>query len=669
MRVAKLLASSALLLATSTAISIPASAQTAAEDAAVFGARPSVRQSSLSPDGMKFSYIAPYGTQGEALYVVDLAQAAPAPVRAVTLNVERSNLNFCEWATNDRLVCQTAFTIDRGNEVIGISRVFAVDADGENVVELSQSENSRTIYLGASGGSLVSLDVEGDPGKVLMTRDFFREDGANTRLANTEEGRAVVSVDIDNGRARKVESPEKYTFFYLADDKGVVRIKGVQRWDNAGNLVGDVSYHYREPGSSSWKPIPRADFGLQSLNSGFSPRAIDAKANVVYGFERNNKGFLTLSSQTLDDNATRRVVLERDDVDVDGLVRIGRSDRVVGASYATEKRYVEDVDSELDTLTEGLAKALPDTPLISFVGADEDESRLLVAAGSDTDPGTLYLFDKQAGQLSELLPLRDGMADRAMGKMKSITFPAADGTQIPGYLTLPPGMENAKGLKAIVLPHGGPSGRDEWGFDWLVQFFAARGYAVMQPNFRGSSGYGADWFGRNGFQQWKTAVGDVNDAGRWLVSQGIADPARVGIVGWSYGGYAALQSQVLDPQLFKAVVAIAPVTDLRMLKNDADTSMSRMLVRDFVGDGPHVEAGSPYRNADRFAAPVLMFHGDIDQNVEVRHSREMEEALRKAGKRVEYVEFDKLHHSLDDSEARKTMLLKTDTFLSSAFGS
>src|SRR3546814_16872493 len=116
------------------------------------------------------------------------------------------------------------------------------------------------------------------------------------------------------------------------------------------------------------------------------------------------------------------------------------------------------------------------------------------------------------------------------------------------------------------MPHGGPASRDQWGFDWLTQFFVNRGYAVLQPNYRGSTGYGDDWFNDNAWHSWKTAIGDVNDAGRWLVKQGIADPAKLAIVGWSHGGYAALQSNVLDPALFHAVVAVAPVTDLGLLR-------------------------------------------------------------------------------------------------------
>jgi dipeptidyl aminopeptidase/acylaminoacyl peptidase len=213
---------------------------------------------------------------------------------------------------------------------------------------------------------------------------------------------------------------------------------------------------------------------------------------------------------------------------------------------------------------------------------------------------------------------------------------------------------------------GGPGARDEWGFDWLSQFFAARGFAVLQPNFRGSTGYGSAWFQQNGFRSWKTAVGDVDDAGRWLVKQGIAAPSKLAIVGWSYGGYAALQSAVMDPGLFKAVIAVAPVTDLETLRAEAQGFTSFRLVDAFIGRGPHVREGSPARNADRIKVPVLLFHGDMDQNVGIGESRLMADRLRDAGGKVELVEFKGLDHQLDDSAARTKMLDRSDNSLKTA---
>jgi dipeptidyl aminopeptidase/acylaminoacyl peptidase len=239
---------------------------------------------------------------------------------------------------------------------------------------------------------------------------------------------------------------------------------------------------------------------------------------------------------------------------------------------------------------------------------------------------------------------------------------------IPGYLTLPPGIDNPHGLPAIVMPHGGPSTRDDWGFDWLAQFFAARGYAVLQPNFRGSSGYGDDWFRDNGFKSWEVAVGDVVASGRWLVKEGIADPAKLGIVGWSYGGYAALQSVAIDPGIFKAIVAIAPVTDLSELKSEYGFFTNYYAVSDFIGSGPHMRDGSPVNQVAKFKQPVLLFHGTLDRNVSVEESRHMATALKSAGVKCELVIYDDRDHQLADSAVRADMLRRSDAFLRQAFG-
>jgi dipeptidyl aminopeptidase/acylaminoacyl peptidase len=347
------------------------------------------------------------------------------------------------------------------------------------------------------------------------------------------------------------------------------------------------------------------------------------------------------------------------------VIRLGRRGRVIGATYTTEKRQAVYFDPELKALAAQLSRALPNAPLMNFMGASDDEKKLLIWAGSDSDPGTYYLLDRATKKMTPLMLVRPELEGVKLASVRPVSYRAADGTMIPAYLTLPPG-KGEKGLPAIVMPHGGPSARDEWGFDWLAQYYANRGYAVLQPNFRGSAGYGSQWFQTNGFQSWRTAIGDVNDAGRWLVSQGIADPGKLAIVGWSYGGYAALQSAVVDPSLYKAIVAVAPVTDLGEARVEWAGFTNSENVRDFFGTGPHLEQGSPARHADQFKAPVLMFHGTLDRNVAVQESRLMRDRLKGAGKQVELVEFDKLDHQLDDSNARAQLLRRSDEFLRAA---
>ncbi|MGH8939852.1 MAG: alpha/beta hydrolase family protein, partial [Actinomycetes bacterium] len=364
----------------------------------------------------------------------------------------------------------------------------------------------------------------------------------------------------------------------------------------------------------------------------------------------------------LDGSGRREPVLSHDQVDVDGVVRLGRPARVIGATYATERRSIVYFDPELKAVAAQLSKALPNSPLVYFAGASDDETKLLIWAGSDTDPGTYYVLDRTTKKMTPLMRGRPELDGVRLAEMKPVTYKAADGTMVPAYLTLPPGG-SGRGLPAIVMPHGGPGARDEWGFDWLAQYFANRGFAVLQPNFRGSAGYGEAWFEKNGFQSWKTAIGDVNAAGRWLEAQGIAAPGKLAIVGWSYGGYAALQSPSLDPNLFKAIVAVAPVTDLDRLREAHRSYSNFKLVDRFIGNGAHVRAGSPAQNVAAIKAPVLLFHGDKDTNVGIDQSKLMADRLRDAGKPVEYIEFRGLDHQLDDAPARTRLLSTTDAFL------
>jgi dipeptidyl aminopeptidase/acylaminoacyl peptidase len=288
-------------------------------------------------------------------------------------------------------------------------------------------------------------------------------------------------------------------------------------------------------------------------------------------------------------------------------------------------------------------------------------------AGGDNDPGRYFVFDKRSKNLSEIMLVRPDLENRRLASVKAVAVNAGDGVAIPAYLTLPPGKD-AKSLPAVVLPHGGPASRDEWGFDWLAQYLAAHGYAVLQPEYRGSSGFGDAWLMKNGFKSWRASISDITASAHWLASQGIADPNRLAIVGWSYGGYAALQSAVTEPALFKAVVAIAPVTDLDLLKQESSDYTNSQLVADYIGSGPQIAAGSPLRHAAAIKAPVLLVHGDMDINVRVIESDKMQTALQAAGTPVEFLRYKGLDHQLDDSAARTEMLTKIGQLLDRTIG-
>jgi dipeptidyl aminopeptidase/acylaminoacyl peptidase len=630
--------------------------------ASAFGARPSVGYLHMSPDGLSVAYVGPGKGQGSIAYTVSLAKGSPAkPILATDGKPYR--LRSCRWVSNDRLVCLLYAVLtdpELGN--VTIDRTIAVDADGKNLRELSTRRNTYTRGFAFDGGSIIDW-LPDENGAVLMSRVYLPDDHLGSHIGSTAEGLGVDWIDTRTLKVKHVESPRSDALEYLTDGRGTVRIMMTMQARKAGENTGVFKFSYRMPGSRQWLELSEYN---ETDRTGFYPLAVDHQLNVAYGLKKKD-GRFALFSVALDGSLREQVVYEHPDVDVDGLVRIGRRNRAVGTSYSTDIGRAEYFAPEVKSLVASLGKALPGQ-LLDVVDCSVDESRMLIFSSSDVDPGVYYIFDRNTHQLQTFLVTRGQLEDIKLAKVKPITYPAADGTQIPAYLTLPPGHEDAKGLPAIVLPHGGPSARDEWGFDWLPQFFAARGYAVLQPNFRGSAGYGDAWFQKNGFKSWQTAIGDVSDGGRWLVKQGIADPAKLGIVGWSYGGYAALQSAVVDQTLFKAVVAIAPVTDLAALKEERRRWSDYELVKQYVGEGPHMHEGSPIEHVDRIKVPVLLFHGGRDANVDIQQSKSMAARLKSAGAKYELVTWDDLDHQLEDSAARTEILRKSDEFLRKAFG-
>ncbi|MBO9544298.1 S9 family peptidase [Caulobacter sp.] len=634
----------------------------AADAAKAFGARPAVLSASLSPDGQSIALVQPLAeAQASAVFVARLdGTGTPKPV--LTANGKPYRLTSCGWVTNTRLICELRMLLITDATRMAYSRMVALNADGAEVKEMTAKPSSVEVGYHQDGGDVVDWLSDDDAGVVLMTRQYEGEISTGSLMGvNARKGLAVERVDTVTMVRTPVEAPRGDTVNYISDQHGGLRIMAVQPRNNAGYRSDEVTYFHRPAAGGQWTAIPAT-----GELAGFRPWAVDRDLNAAYGFQPVN-GHDAMVRVSLDGSWKREVLVARDDVDVDGLIRIGRQRRVVGASFVTDKRQTVFFDPGLRALEAALSKALPGNPRVSFVDASKDEKRLLLWAGSDVDPGGYYLYDRNTRKLAPVMPERPDLADIKLAPVKAITYAAADGTQVPAYLTLPPGSEG-KTLPTIVMPHGGPSARDEWGFDWLAQYFAHQGFAVLQPNFRGSSGYGEAWFQKNGFQSWKTAIGDVNDAGRWLTAQGVAAPGKLAIIGWSYGGYAALQSAVVDPDLFKAIVAIAPVTDLETWRQEFKNFTNYKIVDAFVGRGPHVKEGSPAQNAARIKAPVLLFHGDQDINVGAGESRLMQARLKAVGAKSELVVYPGLDHQLDDAATRERMLSQIDQFLRASLG-
>ena len=628
-----------------------------ADDDALFGALPKAYSAALSADGKRMVFVGYGGGTSSIAVVVDLVN--PTATQIARGDGKPTHLTDCEFSAADRLVCSLYGLIRKNDAILPMQHTIAMDADGKNQIPLGQ-RNSFDQLGGRQRDGYVVDWMNGVDGAVLMARSNVPEKSTGTLTARGQEGLSVDRIDTRTGKVTMVEKAGKDTARYISDGLGNVRIMTTTVKDTSGTLRGIRRHFYRRPNEKNWHELGTYDSA--GHGSGITPLAVDPTINAAYVVQKLD-GRKALYRIALDGTLKSELVYANQTVDIDSVITVGRNGRVIGAGYTTDRAHVEYFDPTYKRIHAMLAQALPKPSLIDILSASADEQTLLIGVRSDVDPGTWYLFDRAKKTLGEVIAQRPGLKGKTLSPVKAITFAAKDGTQIPGYLTLPPGMTDAKNLPAIVMPHGGPAARDRWGFDWLAQFFAQRGFAVLQPNYRGSAGYGEAWFVENGFKSWKFSIGDICDGGRWLVAQGIADPSRLAVVGWSYGGYAALQANVLDADLFKAVVAVAPVTDLDLLKIHATRYTSWRVVGDYIGSGPHIKEGSPARNAQSFKAPVLMFHGDMDVNVDIDQARRMDEELREAGKSSTLIEYPGLAHGLHDDAARADMLRKSEAFL------
>lgn len=637
------------------AVSVPFSLSAQDDAATAFGAREAIQQVSMSPDGNKIAYIVPAKGQGSRLYTVDITSTL-APRVALSASGDPERLSWCEWVSNARLICQIGMVMRDWDGPVTASRLVAVNADGTELKLVSVRQGINAEWISFFGGNLIDL-LPSDDGAVLIGREYVPEGKIGSVIAKTKEGYGVDRVDTLSLVSKHVIAPTRLASEYISDGLGTVRIMGVVKTASEYDS-GIRRYLYRIAGRTDWDLLSEYD---STNRTGFNPYAVDPVEDVAYGFEKTD-GRMALYKVKLDGTLTKTKIFSRPDVDVDGLMTLGRKKQIVGVTYATEKRESAYFDPALRKLGASLSKALPRADLVNFAGMSADGQKLVIWTGSDTNPGQFYYFDKTTNRVSPLFASRPELGNYTLAPVKPVSVKASDGTLIPGYLTLPVGS-TGKGLPAIVMPHGGPSARDEWGFDWLAQYFAHQGFAVLQPNYRGSAGYGDSWYQQNGFKSWQTAIGDINESGRWLISEGIAAPDKIAIFGWSYGGYAALQSAVLDPSLFKAIVAVAPVTDLAKLKEQERGYTSYRINRDFIGSGPHIIEGSPARNAKRISAPVMLFHGDLDRNVNVIQSQFMARQLKEAGASPELFVYKNLDHYLEDGAVRAEMLQKSSDFL------
>jgi dipeptidyl aminopeptidase/acylaminoacyl peptidase len=580
----------------------------------------------LSPDGTHLAFMKPWKNRMN----VHVQKMGSEEAVRVTSAEERDIAGFA-WASDSRIV----FIQDTGGDEN--FRLYAVDADGKNPKDLTPFDEVRVGVID---------DLEDDPKHMLISinkRDkrFFDAYRINVDTAELE---------------LLVENPGNYSG-YVTDHDGKLRMITTTDGVNTGLL-------YRADESGEFKQIIETNFKetLDPLFFTYDNKKIYASSNLG----RDKASIVVFNPETAKEEET---IFEHPEVDVSRLLSSDKKKTITGVSYTTDKRAYKFFDKEREELQAYLEAQLPGVE-VGLADLSKDETKYLVRTYSDRTLGAYYFFDTADKKLIKLAEVSPWLNADQMAEMKPVSYKSRDGLTIHGYLTLPKGVE-PKNLPVIVNVHGGPWVRDHWGFDPEVQFLANRGYAVLQMNYRGSTGYGRA-FWEASFKKWGQEMqNDVTDGARWLISEGIADPKRVGIYGGSYGGYATLAGLAYTPDLYACGVDYVGVSNLLTFMKAIPPYWEQFLAMMYeqVGnpedpkDLKMLEAYSPALNADKIKAPLFIAQGANDPRVVKSESDQMVEGLRKRGVNVPYMVKDDEGHGFHNEENRFDFYRAMEQFL------
>ena len=619
-----------------------------------FAARAEVEGVAISPDGHFLATVVTHAGRGGVL-IQQVMNGEPGGGQLVLGEPDHFHISWCRFATNTRLLCGFHGMGSEAGVVYPVGRLVAVDADGRNMKVLAQNSalaqgQFQDRVLQWHPGTADTVLIEADEG---LSAAQVNSNATIIGNIGTHGLPAVFELNVLNGSLHMRQAARFPIRHWIADAKGQVRLG----WGQDG---ATRSFYARLDGDSQWRRLSK--FEMFSGEASFEPVAISRdnpdKAYAIAGSGGRNALWL----MDLKDKDDPLLVFADPTVDVDGPVR-GSDSHLVGVYYETAYPSMFYLDEREQAIAAVVRKARGGQ-FTMVIDRTQDENVYLLSSESDTAPDSFSMFNISRGHLTSLGCPQSGLEQSQLSPLQVISYPARDGVQIPGYVTLPRAGTKAH-LPLVVLPHGGPIDRDGWHYEFLREFLASRGYAVLQMNFRGSSGYGSDWF-YAAHQDWggKT-YDDVVDGAKWAVAQGIADPRRVAIVGWSFGGYVALVGAQRDGDLFRCAVSIAGVSDLSMLiaEESRYINLGQVTRKQIGTDEEKIRRDSPRLHAAEVRVPVLMIHGDRDAQVALEQSQAMDTALSRAGKPHRLVMIKDADHQMSSEAARITLLREIETFL------
>ncbi len=616
---------------------------------ATFFQAPEITSLTFSPNGKCIACLVPYQHRLN-LAVIDLEKGT----KNLLTNFTDRQVIRPRWATDDRILFEVD---DAGQESFALN---AVNRDGSDpaMIASGYSKAGTVNEVNVRFRSVLG-SIEGDAKNILVLANLTYSDWSDVAVMNLKTGNMT----------KLIEAPGNVDY-YIRDRAGQVRLAVVS--DHGIRRVLS-----RDPKTKEWTKLTEHRRG----QPGWEPIAFDGDNRTLFilsGIGRKTSAvcrYDTVMHQEID------VVLADDTYDaVDANAAVATSfspstiydpskHKVVGLSYAADRTRFRWLDADMQRLQEKLEKALPDT-VHQPRQFTEDGSKIIYFSFSDRDPGVYYVYDRAHQKLNELAVLKPAIDPEKMAAVQLVTYTARDGLVLHGYLALPKGRA-AKNLPLVLHPHGGPYGiRDEWTYTDEVQFYANRGYAVLQVDYRGSGGYGT-WFQAAGYKKWGLEMqDDLTDGVKWLIAQGIVDPGRVVISGASYGGYATMAGLTFTPELYCAGVNYVGVTNLTTQWGKYHGTESQLGVvlewfadMDKAADRKRAYDTSPCNFADRIRVPVLMAYGKNDPRVYIDQGYDMEAALKKAGKTYEMIIESDEGHGFRMEERRIAFFTKVDEFL------
>jgi dipeptidyl aminopeptidase/acylaminoacyl peptidase len=644
-----------LLAALAVALACAATAHAQTADVAHFVDPISARSAALSPDGAYIAFIR-RSDADEQIVVIDLANRSGRAIQRI-VEAEGSYL-WVGWKNNTRLLvgAELTETIEGGrirgshrhaaDQEVSTASVLALNRDGSGFMQMFDGQIRRSLR-----GSTFLLDpLPNDPDGVLL-------------IAEDNVGRGVWRADVNTGRAERVDRGPPGAIEYVTDGAGypVIRVDALA--DNSGFRI-----HRRASGATDWiMAIEARREAAAPTSADFNVVAAGPGPGQVYVLARTEGR--DLSALYLYDTATGALgeplfTPAQADADMPWIHPTTR--QLIARCEFAQRLACQGRDATIQRQLGAVEGFFERQATVRLVDMSDDENRWLLAVDGPTEAGGFYLFDRVAGRVSPVADMHPNVNADALSPTETISYAARDGAQLWAYVTARPGATGPRPM--IVLPHGGPESRDYYGYDSFAQFLASRGYVVLQPNFRGSAGFGRA-FADAGRGQWGgTMQNDVTDAVRHMIASGAADASRVCIVGASYGGYAALAGAALTPDLYRCAVSIAGVSDLAEIVTRTSTSGSatRHYWMRSIGDpGSNraaLDAVSPRHLAGQITAPVLLIHGEEDDVVEIRQSELMQQAL---GRRSRLVRLPDEGHYWDEwtREHRLQVYREVERFL------